>query len=472
MELTNKQLYKNKFLILLVIIFSICILLIASKYIHLDFWMVSHLGLTITCVVIIIQRYRAFSSKFNQFTESHAPEILTTIGISGCFIGLILGFLPIAWMSIVKNENADLFSKIPSIITSVTLSFISSAAGVIAALLIKFKHKKISDQNNSTTGKNNIDYLIEELKQLNKNISNSSNFSLIEEIKKSREEKNEQLLSLNKNIENKMNQLIESFKNYSNKMVENNSNAIIHALNEVVKDFNSNLTGQFGDNFKELNYAVKDLVNWQHQYKDELALMKLTQLQVVEDLSSAAKSLNDIVSGSKILINISKDFKEMIDQLKNNFDYTSEAQKIFVETMQAMTTVVPEFSKNTNDLISDLQLNFKQICANIESHEKNLVFNLQKNQTEMKDLLIETIKVNNQELSTHVKMISEDMAEKVTILDAALETELNRSLESLGRVLGALSEKFVTDYSSITENFRNIINAIDAIKPELVDRVN
>ncbi len=269
-----------------------------------------------------------------------------------------------------------------------------------------------------------------------------------------------------------MEHLIDSFRNYSEQMVENNSNAIVLGLNEVVKDFNSKLTGQFGENFKELNYAVKDLVNWQHQYKDELAIMKLTQLQIVEDLSSSAKSLNDIVSGSKILINISKDFKEMIDQLKNNFDCTSESQKIFIETMQSMKNVVPEFSTKTNDLISELQLNFKQICANIESHEKNLVYNLQKNQTEMKDLLIETIKVNNQELSTHVKMISEDMAEKVTILDTALETELNRSLESLGRVLGALSEKFTSDYSSITENFKNIINAIAAIKPELMDRVN
>ena len=60
-------------------------------------------------------------------------------------------------------------------------------------------------------------------------------------------------------------------------MVENNQKAIIEALREVIKDFNTKITEQFGDNFKELNSAVSKLLSWQIQYKDELEIIKENQ---------------------------------------------------------------------------------------------------------------------------------------------------------------------------------------------------
>ncbi|APJ02777.1 hypothetical protein [Silvanigrella aquatica] len=460
-----------KFYKYIIFFIPIIVFLIALK-LNIDIYINIHFVLTLIAVELIIVKFFEFRNNFDNFTESHAPEVLTTIGIAGCFIGLIIGFFPIAKMSLLENENADIFSKIPAIISSVTLSFISSAIGIIFSLLIKFQHKKISDRKKLNSEKNKLEILIEEIQLLNKNILYSSNYSLIEEFKSFRKEKNEQSADLKKMIEIKIDQLIENFKIFSNHLVENNINAIVKALNEVVKDFNSKITGQFGENFKELNYAVKDLVVWQNQYKDELAIMRLSQQQAVEDLSNAAKSLTDIVSNTKILSQISNEFQAMIVQLKANFDGTSESQKNFYEILTSMKNVIPGFTKNTNDLIFDLDLNVKQLFANIESHEKNLVLNLQKNQTEMKDILIESIKANNQEISSLIKIVSEDMSDKVKILDAALEAELNKSLESLGRVLGALSEKFTTDYSDITDKFKNFLNAIQEFKPEIMNRVN
>ena len=49
------------------------------------------------------------------------------------------------------------------------------------------------------------------------------------------------------------------------------SKALVEALRDVVKDFNSKITEQFGDNFKELNTAVGRLLAWQDQYKEFLA---------------------------------------------------------------------------------------------------------------------------------------------------------------------------------------------------------
>jgi len=47
--------------------------------------------------------------------------------------------------------------------------------------------------------------------------------------------------------------------------------------------------------------------------------------------------------------------------------------------------------------------------------------------------------------------------EQVTILDTALSEELRKSLESLGRQLAALSEKFVSDYTPLTDKLRRLV---------------
>ena len=47
---------------------------------------------------------------------------------------------------------------------------------------------------------------------------------------------------------------------------------------------------------------------------------------------------------------------------------------------------------------------------------------------------------------------------QISKLDAALEQELNKSLKTMGEQLAALSEKFVQDYSPLTERLHDIVN--------------
>ena len=47
---------------------------------------------------------------------------------------------------------------------------------------------------------------------------------------------------------------------------------------------------------------------------------------------------------------------------------------------------------------------------------------------------------------------------QIAKLDAALEQELNKSLKTMGEQLAALSEKFVQDYSPLTERLHDLVN--------------
>jgi len=76
-----------------------------------------------------------------------------------------------------------------------------------------------------------------------------------------------------------------SFDNFAQTMTENDSSALIEALEEVMRDFNSKINEQFGDNFKQLNEAVGQILVWQEQYQSQMT-------QLAEEFSIAAASID------------------------------------------------------------------------------------------------------------------------------------------------------------------------------------
>ncbi len=62
-----------------------------------------------------------------------------------------------------------------------------------------------------------------------------------------------------------------SFDDFLKSAAENNSKALIQALQEVIRDFNAKINEQFGDNFKQLNAAVEKILVWQEKYRQQLA---------------------------------------------------------------------------------------------------------------------------------------------------------------------------------------------------------
>ena len=79
-------------------------------------------------------------------------------------------------------------------------------------------------------------------------------------------------------MNDKFNSLNEEFRKFAQFQAENNTKALVEAIREVIGNFNAKINEQFGENFKELNHAVGDLVSWQDNYKDvvESTYQKIT----------------------------------------------------------------------------------------------------------------------------------------------------------------------------------------------------
>ena len=121
----------------------------------------------------------------------------------------------------------------------------------------------------------------------------------------------------------------------------------------------------------------------------------------------------------------------------------SESERHSMELLKKMFN-------NSESHVKDLQLQLQKITENLNTH-------LLDSGNQFTKLLTKAITDNQNSLRNNLEENSQIVKESVFALDKALEKELNHSLETLGRQLAALSEKFVDDYLPLTEKLKQVV---------------
>ena len=389
--------------------------------------------LEIFFIVAILLVALYFHIKFDRFSVVHGPEVLTTMGIFGCFTGITIGLF-----GFDPNNIQD---SVPSLLGGIRTAFGASLAGVFAALTIRFaqRFRKQKDEIESAPVRNaTLDDVVSSLNFLNKGLlAGTESFA-------------------NKSII-KSDELISEFKNFSSHMIENNQKVFIEALREVIKDFNEKITEQFGENFKALNAAVEKLVLWQQQYKDELDQLKETQSQVAKDLSNSADNLVKIVSSSTSFVDSANALKEQVDLLSNNREVLIAQQNSLESVLNNMSQITPTFEVKTTEMLKQIEDGMKIVpdsIVRILQDNSSLIKDEQKKIFESIDKSLSELQNN---LSDGLRKNVDIVKESVLTLDKSLQKELNDSLESLGRQLASLSNRFVEDYGPLTDRLREVV---------------
>lgn len=434
--------------------------------------------------------------KFDRFAVVHGPEILTTVGIFGCFIGIA--------MALLDFDSTNLAGSVPALLEGIKTGFWCSVSGVGGALWIRGKHKFTKTpipQSEGSSKSASIDDLVDSIKTLQKGLVGNEEGTLLSQMKLLRQESHDQ-----------SGKLLKSFENFAAHMLENNQKAIIEALKEVISDFNKNLTEQFGENFKHLNQAVEHLITWQKQYKEELDLIKNAQSQTASDMKTAATAFSSLVENSKEFSSIAGNLKVLLEAMDKQKDILFTQEKALSELLTQMKDVTPEFAIKLSNMLNELTTGVKQIqsetteivknfgtqAQTVNSELKNLLVDaIKKSQdnvsnslkesskvmqdgvnqiqsetteivknfgsqaqsanSELKNLLVDVMKRSQEELSEGLRENSNIIKEGVLALDKGLQKELNDSLTSLGKQLASLSEKFVEDYLPLTERLREVV---------------
>ena len=422
-----------------------------------------------------------FHIKFDRFAVVHGPEILTTLGILGCFTGITIALFSF-------NPN-DIAQSVPSLLSGIRTAFWASLAGVFGSLTLRFGQKfraiRTSPDTISTQTASLAD-IVTSINNLKESIASESENSLINQTKLNRIDANK-----------KSDDLIFEFKLFAEKMVENNQKAIIEALQEVIKDFNTKLTNQFGENFKQLNLAVGKLLDWQNENKKQLEVISNEQIQITNSLKLASQHLNQIVNSASIFEKVAHELRSQVEFLNLSREMLITQQTALAEVLGTMKDVTPTFAEKTSSMLSQIEQGLLEIESKIAIITDEFSNSLISTNNEMKNTLSKSINKNEEELTKVQnymisttqnlgiqmqissnelkKQMSEIMLENhktfqnsllenasiiresVVNLDRTLQKELNDSLELLGRQLASLSNRFVEDYSPLTEKLQKIV---------------
>ena len=342
-------------------------------------------------------------------------------------MGIFFTFLGIAW-GLLKFDATNIAEGVPHLINGIKTAFWASVVGVFGALTIKIRdilygHKETSETEGST-----IDDLAEHLIALQKSIAGNDDSTLVNQLKLTRQDSNDRMDKINK-----------SLTDFYEKMADNNSKALIEALKEVIRDFNTKINEQFGENFKQLNEAVGKILEWQERYRVDMEKMIQMQTQTAHNMDKAVLNYDDVIKKTSKFADTAIALSSIINALETQREHLQESLSSLGRLLDRAGSGIPEMEEKIHEMT-------KQISSSVTSCQNDL-----------KHLLIEGLRVSNDDFNKSIKSLVEQTKEQVLVLDKALSDELTKSLEGFGKQMAALSEKFANDYGPITENLQRVL---------------
>ncbi len=385
-------------------------------------------------------------------TPVSIPNIVTTLGVLGTFIG-------IAW-GLYDFDVKHIEDSVPKLLSGLKLAFTTSIAGMSLSILIKvfpgiYGLKKDSEIEGATL--DTLASLLEKSNEISA-LSAVSNEKQLKSIESALTGDGEttlltQMQKLRTTLIDKQDELLKAFNTFAEKMVEDTRTSFIEALTEVVKDFNTLINEQFGENFKELNLAVGRLLEWQENYRVQLDGLMNQQKAVLESIQRCEQSLVKITEQSETFQTTANSLDKILTGLNDEVEDLHDHLSAFSELADNAKNAFPVIHENINQITN----NFKDtVTLNQESivEQANL---LKEAHTRLNGQITEVTR----ELNTNINRLMQDnakrIANQVSELNKSLGEQLNQSLKTLGDQLASLSDRFVQDYKPLTERLRDVV---------------
>lgn len=478
--------------------------------------------LVILCVfsigVILLFFIRLTGIRYGARLITVIPNTLTTLGVLGTFTGILLGLLD---FDVDKIDES-----IPKLLGGLTVAFSTSIAGMFSALV--FRMLDVLVPGRAATGAATADHLLEVLQKIQKD-NQTHNNSIIEALSstgsivtaldanRTQSEKQSaviveglsgirktlssdsdsslvtQIQKLRTTMQDGQTDLIREFRDFSKHMTENTNKVLIEALEGVIRDFNTKITEQFGDNFKELNKAVGSLLLWQENYKKIIESTEQRITTAVGALESSEKAIGSIKEHSNAipiamaaltppLTTLNEQSKTLASHLEAVGGIRDKAIEAFPVIESNIKKMTDDFTKHveqgvnaTNDALQkqrtahdDLTSQFAQLSEDSSKSQKAFSTELERALGKMTEETnsafaqhTQLIGQSTQELQRHIgdawKRTEESINGRMETLDQEIQKELQRTLTIMGSNLASVSEKFVSDYTPLTERLREVV---------------
>jgi hypothetical protein len=355
-----------------------------------------------------------FQKKYAERNIPSYPAFFTTLGILGTFLGISYGL----WFFDPSNVE----KSFPALLSGLKTAFWASLLGISFALIFKVRdiyansHKKVGEAGTQVT----IRDLLLALNSIQVSLAGREDSSLISQMKLMRQDQSDQL-----------GQLRISMDTFMKGMAEHGSETLVEALKNLIQDFDSKINAQLGESFHQLNDALGKVLVWQEAYQGQMAGM-------LELQKEATALLAPISEGFVALSERSMDTKNVLDALKGAIEQINRDRV-------AMESSMRDFGQ----LLSKAGEGFPQV-------ERKII--------ELATQMEKGVEYTTKMLGDTIEASTKRAEAQIIILDKAMEAELTRALSGLGQQLTALSQKFVEDYTPLTERLRDLVQSLGEVR--------
>ena len=195
---------------------------------------------------------------------------VVSVGLFATFVGVLSG--------LYGFNPSNVTASVPTLLEGLRFAFAGSVLGMGLSLVLSISHKLLGQDAEDEEVLHSIDRRLATLVD-----TLQAPGELVKQFNEMKSFLKDHLHRINHSLDEALSQLARGA-----------TQEVIEALEKIINDFNQNLTTQFGDNFKQLNYACVRLVDWQTQYRAHIEQTDLGLRQITETLSescTAAKQL-------------------------------------------------------------------------------------------------------------------------------------------------------------------------------------
>jgi chromosome segregation ATPase/predicted membrane protein len=454
----------------------------------------------------------------------YAPNLLTSAGILGTFIGIVIG--------LVNFDPEDIDGSIALLLAGLQTAFMTSLIGMFSSIIFKllttsgFMQPKDSEGTGpDEVGPEDIHHTLraqnDNLEKLRGAIAGEESDSLLAQFKLMRQDNREKSDRFDRFAEDLQKQM----RDFAEMMSKSATEQVINALKEVIQDFNNQLTEQFGENFKALDASVKSLVEWQENYRHQLAEMRdqyaqgVTAITKTEEavthISDQAASIPDTMGELKTLLETTQlqldnltghleAFKDMRDraveavpQIREQIDTTvreintatQDASRQLLEGSARLNAEMIEGASQINERFDRVQQGllatsdtmagkseeiaeqFDHALNDVNGHVRTLVESLQTESQSLSKTLSEAATQTEQHIQTVQTRAGESIDNMHRQLEKMLSEMSNSQSQEINRVVTNMASAMDQAVKKTGENIDGQLEAIDSSMQQELQRV-
>jgi hypothetical protein len=323
------------------------------------------------------------------------PTLLTTLGIFCCFLGIAIG--------LTDFDPNDVKSSVPHLLQGIRTSFWVSVSGIGWALTIKIRHALFGEVGASSTtaaggtaAGATVDDLATQLLLLNSAVAGKTDSSVANQLRLSRSDSND-----------RFDRLARALETHVQATAKANAEALVQILSNVVHDFNSALTVQFGDNFRHLNEGVGRLVTWQVQYERQLQSLIERENAISQTLQEVAGRCRELVDDSTVFVDTATALRSLLGTLNDEREKLADGLTVLAGLVQTAAAGLPGIEKHivamTDQVARGVQTNQDMLASVLKSSWQAV----QVHNQHLTTILAKSLDAANRETAAHLRQMNE-----------------------------------------------------------------